>query len=223
MTFASFDGLQNTVKMNEYMLSLEQDVMSVQRASMLLQRNSNENWPYGLGIDFTNVTVDGTYRVFKWCSPFQTYGDIKTKSALPSYDPSHDVGSTLSDGTRNGYLPIPESQEVFASNTCEITLTESELRGVPGYSAPSLPPKSTTTITQVTGVAPVYIIFESVSGRAFLYDKDGAVLNYDKKGVALEPKSFEISFKPTGVGKERKIRIASLSGKITIISGINEK
>ncbi|HNR53455.1 MAG TPA: prepilin-type N-terminal cleavage/methylation domain-containing protein, partial [Candidatus Dojkabacteria bacterium] len=44
MTFASFDGLQNTVKMNEYMLNLEQDVRTIQRESMLLERTPGEDW-----------------------------------------------------------------------------------------------------------------------------------------------------------------------------------
>ena len=43
MSFASFNGLQNTIKMNEYILTLEQNVRNVQRAAMLLERKSGEN------------------------------------------------------------------------------------------------------------------------------------------------------------------------------------
>ena len=76
MAFGTFNGLENTVKMNEYMLSLEQDIRTTQRAAMLLERDTDERWLYGIGIDFSSTETDGTYKKFKWCSEYSDYGAL---------------------------------------------------------------------------------------------------------------------------------------------------
>jgi type II secretory pathway pseudopilin PulG len=214
MSFSAFGGLQNTVKMNEYALTVEQDVRSVQRAAMLLQRNSNEKWLYGVGIDFgaINTNHDGEYTVFKWCSPFYDYGDILTRSNLPAYNPARQLGYVL--GTeRNGYIsnitnPIASSCSAGASSSLSV-------QG--GYDKSTKTPVSEITITQINGVTPRFVIFESVSGRAFFYDTSGALLNYTSEGVLQDnPAPFVITIVPesTSVGT-RVIKIDNLSGKVS--------
>ena len=212
MTFSSFDGLQNTIKMNEYMLNLEQDIRSVQRSAMLLQRSPDEKWIYGLGIDFSNMGEDGLYTVFKWCSPYNDYGDIATKSDLPAFNPSVVLGSN------NGYLPT----EISISNTCgpEVIEQQGALRTQSGYDRTITLPKSQISFEDGNGVPTVsrYVIFESVSGRAFLYDADGILRNYTSEGDLLEEtddiESFNLIITPHGKGSTRRLSIRPLSGKI---------
>jgi type II secretory pathway pseudopilin PulG len=206
MTFGSFNGLQNTVKMNEYMLSLEQDIRAVQRSSMLLERNPDENWLYGLGIYFSGIE-DGTgsYKVFKWCSDYPNYGSAKTKSELPAYDPSELIGGAL----RNAWLPYTDIDSV---SRC----SEEGLVTLAGYDVSLTPPE--VTIATKDNIR--YVVFESISGRAFFYGVSGELINYTSEGILVDnPVNFEIAFTPTGLGKIRKITIGHLSGKITLSLG----
>lgn len=201
MTFASFDGLQNTVKMNEYMLNLEQDVRTIQREAMLLERTPGEDWLYGLGIDFTETTTTGAHKVFKWCSPFPDYGDTKTKSKLPAYDPA----VTLGIG-RNGYLPSDRS--IGTSSSCN----GDGLATLPGYDTSIDFPKSEITIDNAIG----YVVFESISGRAFFYNTDGDLVNYQADGGQAENVvNFVLTINPLGVGRTRQFVVNNLSGKIS--------
>jgi type II secretory pathway pseudopilin PulG len=203
MTFSGFDGLQNTVKMNEYLLTLEQDIRNVQRSSMLLQRDPGEKWIYGLGIDFSVMNEDGIYKVFKWCSPYNDYGDnITTKSNLPAYDPDIPLGD-------NGALPY---DTLSLSNTCgnDVIEVSGALRTLPGYDKSIRLPKATILLDEAR-----YVVFESVSGRAFLYNSMGLLLNYDENGDMLEEiVDFHITITPLGAGSTRELSIKPLSGKI---------
>jgi len=217
LSFASFGGLQNTIKMNEYSLTLEQDIRSVQRAAMLLERDPDERWLYGLGIDFSSMNVDNKYKVFKWCSTFDTYGDVKTTSLFPNYDPSGSlkIGDTV-DGEKNAYIPIPTDSSYFASY-CDSSATLSHLRSVPGYDSSATPPKSAITISSIDGLTPAYILFEAVSGKTFFYGANGQLLNYQADGeLSVSPKAFEITITPESTtSKIHKLVISNLSGKIS--------
>jgi len=195
MTFASFDGLQNTVKMNEYMLSLEQNVRTVQREAMLLERNPGEGWLYGLGIDFS------AQKVFKWCSPFSDYGDIKTKSNLPAYNPTANVGTG-----RNGWLPTDRSISTSSSCSGEGLVT------LAGFDKSTDLPKSDIVIGDGIG----YVVFESISGRAFFYNTNGELINYNVDGSQSENVvNFVLTVDPQGTGRTRQFVINNLSGKIS--------
>jgi hypothetical protein len=215
MTFSSFDGLQNTIKMNEYMLNLEQDIRSVQRSAMLLQRDPNEKWIYGLGIDFSDMGEDGVYTVFKWCSPYNDYGDIATKSDLPAFNPANPLG------LGNGELPVPETG-ISISNTCgpEVVDQIGDLRTQPGYDRTITLPKSQISFEDENGLPTLarYVVFESVSGRAFLYKDDGNIINYTPEGNLLEDtdtiESFNLIITPLGKGSTRRLSVRPLSGKI---------
>lgn len=215
MTFSSFSGLQNTVKMNEYVLTLEQDIRSVQRAAMLLERSSDEKWVYGLGIDFGSMGDDGKYTVFKWCSPFSDYGNILTRSKLPAYDPNLDFNTLVGYGNdRNGYMNT--SGGITASSICSMSAYSSALRTLSGYSQATTTPKANIERTYIDNVEPRYVVFESVSGRAFFYDSNGILLNFDSEGnLTDEPQPFVITITPLSGVNRRVISIGNLSGKIS--------
>jgi type II secretory pathway pseudopilin PulG len=208
MTFASFYGLQNTIKMNEYMLNLEQDVRGVQRASMLLERNPIENWLYGVGIDFTSMNPDGDYTTFKWCTPFKNYGDITTTSKVPAFDSSAeplDLGSAS--------LPSMEPE----SGLCGSDIgPDSKLRRLYGYERTVSMPKSQVIFETDAKI----VLFESVSGRAFFYDEGGNLLNYVIEEGQLKIRDAEniediiITIKPFGGTATRQLTINHLSGRV---------
>lgn len=221
MSLSSFGGLRNTIRMNEYLLNLEQDIRGVQRAAMLLEKDPKENWIYGLGIDFTKIgDGEGEYKMFKWCSRFSDYGDITTRSTLPNFIPPEHPSFVPLNLDGNGSLPISSAVEGdFPSGLCETELegNPNTLYSLSGYAKPMSPPASVVTFPE--GDAR-YVLFESVSGRTFFYDKDGKLLNYDSDGnprSAVDIVHLTIQFKPlTGTGKPRRITIANLSGKIEI-------
>ncbi|MHC1716933.1 MAG: type II secretion system protein [Candidatus Dojkabacteria bacterium] len=209
MTFSAFDGLQNTIKLNEYMLTLEQDIRNVQRSSMLLQRNSGERWLYGLGIDFSNVTEDGEYKTFKWCSPYDDYGNITTKSKLPAYDPELNIDDS------NAHLPFVDIDS-YTNSSCSMLDPVSEIKNLPGYDRSSRPPKAQITVLGTDDESVDYVLFESVSGRTFFYNADGDLLNYNSDGERIQnPVNFDLEITPLGKGSKRKLTINNLSGKIT--------
>ncbi len=211
MTFTSFSGLQDTVKMNEYMLNMEQDIRSVQRASMLLQRNTEENWLYGLGIDFSQLDPDGKYIPFKWCTPFSDYGDASTRGKVPGYREG--------DGTLDGAkLPVGDIE----TGLCIGTEAQGKLKLLTGYTTDLTMPKSTVQYNSNVR----YVVFESVTGRAFFYDFEGNLLNYSMDGgqVVIEddPSSVEeldFTIKSLGAAAPRTIRVHHLSGRIEAIVG----
>lgn len=212
MTFSSFGSLRNTIRLNEYLLNLEQDVRAMQRASMLLQRNSYENWVYGIGIDFSKVESDGYYKFIKWCSTLSDYGDITTRTNIPGFNPGAGI---ISEG--NGNLPLPDDGFI-PTGLCEERNSVQVLRELTGYEKPMSPPQGKIRITALGSQRVQYVIFEAISGRAFMYDSSGNLLNYDADGNLLDINDildFTLTIKPDGVsGKERKITVKNLSGKI---------
>ena len=209
MTFTSFSGLQDTVKMNEYMLNMEQDIRSVQRASMLLQRNTEENWLYGLGIDFSQLDQDGKYIPFKWCTPFSDYGDASTRSKVPGYK----KGDLNLSGAK---LPVGNIE----SGLCIGIEAEGKLKLLTGYTTDLTMPKSTVQFNSSVR----YVVFESVTGRAFFYNGDGELLNYSmEEGEVVikdDPSSVEeLDFTITSLGAAapRRLIIHHLSGRIEAI------
>ncbi len=218
MSFSSFSGLQNTIKMNEYSLTLEQNITNVQRASMLLEKKADDNWLYGLGIDLTKLNLEGHYDTFKWCSPFTDYGDVTTKSYIPSFNPALDLESSLNFG-KNGYIPIP-TEASYAEGTCKNS-TLSSIVSLVGYKTSLTPPKGkiTTNSNPFNNRPLKYLVFESVSGRAFFYDETGRVVNYDAKGrpVTGQPINLVITIDPDTNIPIKEIVVENLSGRISTI------
>jgi type II secretory pathway pseudopilin PulG len=208
VTLSSFFGLHDTVKMNEYMMTLERDIRGIQRASMLLERNPVENWLYGLGIDLTQIDDDGYYTVFKWCSPFVDYGDITTRSKVPAYNPEEDIESANFPHTS-----VPTG--ILCGSGIDPG-DKTQLRLIPEYRRTVTTPRSNVIYKSNAR----YVVFESVSGRAFFYDDEGKLLNYKiTDGVLVlkdkeEIEHFEIEITPVSRGSSRTLKINHLSGRI---------
>jgi len=207
VTTAAFSGLRDSVRLNEKFQSISQDIRNLQRSAMLLERESNERWLYGLGIDFSAYESNGSYRMFKWCSQYPGYGSTKTRGELPDFDSDNPVG------VNNGYLPISDWRD-----DCSVdeSPTNSYLvkweTGTPVLTDMGLNPD---LLTWGEDLDPVYILFESVSGRVFFYGSSGELLNYDSTGDLDEPivdLILQMSTKTT----TKRITVKNLSGKILI-------
>jgi len=208
VTAQSFNGLQSSVKMNEESLNLSQDIQNLQRSAMLLERGSGENWLYGLGIDFSQYSETGEYRMFKWCSQYSGYGSVKTRGELPDFDNSTPVG------INNGYLPAADWRDTCSSE--EPTLNSYLViweTGSPTLTELGLGPEITTDVR--------YILFESVSGRAFFYNSSGELLNYDSSGN-LTASPVDLTIRLTTKATIKSITVKNLSGRILINAQSND-
>lgn len=230
MSFAAYQNLQTTIRLNEYTNNLEQSIRKVQRDAMLLEKEPLSKWIYGLGIDLTEIEKPetlGQYRAFKWCSHFNDYGDVRTRSIVPNFDPNEDVYEL------NGNLPVPTINGGGCPNIYDTIDSAPSLRkyilygdGAVGTGVDTKPPKSTIELGSVTsgifggseGKAVVrYIVFEAVTGRAFFYNSDGYLLNTNKDGtVDPDYKNFVIRIKPLRGGKGKKITIFNISGRVLV-------
>ena len=235
LSFSTYQNFQSTIRLNEFINGFEQNIRKVQRDAMLLEKSSNEGWIYGLGIDLRNIedTVNGTFGVyypFKWCSGFSEYGDIRTRSAVPNFNPE--------DGSiSNGKIPI--SAGPFESGLCgnqnldyDNVLKGYALFGDMGIG--KMGAGNQQLSVDIRGVlsfntpdehqSPAFLLFESVTGRALFYDSAGALLNFDYE--TLKPLSgampLEITISRSGGKGGKTIVISHLSGRI-IVKGNEEQ
>ena len=233
LSFSTYQNFQSTIRLNEFINGFEQNIRKVQRDAMLLEKSSNEGWIYGLGIDLRNIedTVNGTFGVyypFKWCSGFSEYGEIRTRSAVPNFDPQNDIssyngnipvttvpfntGSCGSDGVNvlKGYALFGDMGigKMGAGNQ-QLSV---DIRGVLSFNTPD------------EHQSPAFLLFESVTGRALFYDSAGALLNfdYDTHKPLSETLPLEIKISRPGNKGGKTIVISHLSGRI-IVKGNEEQ
>ncbi|NLD25461.1 type II secretion system protein [Candidatus Dojkabacteria bacterium] len=236
LSFSTYQNFQSTIRLNEFINGFEQNIRKVQRDAMLLEKSSNEGWIYGLGIDLRNIedTVNGTFGVyypFKWCSGFSEYGDIRTRSAVPNFDPQNDISSY------NGNIPV--TTVPFNTGSCGSdgvnVLKGYALFGDMGIgtmgagnqqlSVNILPVFSDSYPDEPNPNArPAFLLFESVTGRALFYDSAGALLNfdYDTHKPLSETLPLEIKISRPGNKGGKTIVISHLSGRI-IVKGNEEQ
>ncbi len=213
--FSSFYGMKDAITMNEKVLSISQEFRDTQRAALFLERNQGDKWIYGVGIDFSSTKTDGKFRLFKWCSQFPEYGNARTRSDFPNFDESINVSS------QNGNLPVPQSIDDYAencnlgSNSTELSkLPESGDRSIPGFIV-DLPTSNDATGDGASW--PAYILFESVSGRAFMYDTAGNIINYNSEGeVVSSPIDFKIYIQSDRTKTRKTITVSNISGKVDV-------
>lgn len=250
MGIAAFSGLRNTVLVNENSQNLQQDIRWAQRAAILLKRESDEKWLYGVGIDLRNIAIDGNYTVFKWCSPFNEYADGNnyTSSDFPNYDPEEGSGTL---GPSNGNLDsdgdnLPEyysdetgkcPQTAF-SDTPSGELVEIENRASANevntdpteiefpldigldYGSALSDTSSSSGINNPEW--PAFVVFESITGKTFFYNYQGALLNYEADtGAATDPIDVGIAIVVPNHESGVLIKISHDSGKVTS-EGVDE-
>ncbi len=196
VAFYSYTSFAEVTKFNQDVANLQHDILILQRASMLLERDPEENWVYGLGVDFSGIqSGNGEYTFFKWCSEFAEFGAAKTKSEYPAYDEE--------DPTATGNLPGAD----IRNTSCEGD--EEYLANLNRYGKGILNLKERVDIPGSIN----YIVFESVSGRAFLYDTE---FNRVDSNVDLEM-VFHKNF-----GQQKILTVENLTGRTKITEYVDE-
>ncbi len=149
---SAYTQFAETTRFNQDVATLQNDILILQRAAMLFEREPGENWVYGIGIDLQDVgRFDEThfggdeYAFFKWVSEFSDYGDPKTTAEYPAdgdtiprfNDDRPDRLYKLS-GYGNGHLTLGIDRITKAGST------NAQIR---------------------------FILFEAVTGRTFFYNE----------------------------------------------------
>jgi type II secretory pathway pseudopilin PulG len=193
--FGAYTSFTETTKFNEDVSNLQSDILIIQRASMLLERDPNENWVYGLGIDLGSVN-EGSYDFFKWCSEFTHFGSPETRAQYPAYV----------EGESDGILPVPTGSYPDQSE-CPYGAADDSLLLLSGYSGGVMNLKGSIEISDSVR----FILFESVSGRVFFYDGFGN---------RIDGSDLNITFRKN-YGPDKTLEIKTLTGRTKIIEAIN--
>lgn len=217
----SFGGLRDTVLVRQNIEEIKQDLQLAQQKSMLLERKQGEGWIYGIGIDFRDIS-NGTYKFFKWCSPFPEYGNIRTRSEIIAYnpDPSINIGDLDFDPTgynhgQNAILPVG-SEDYELGGTCDSFEKKKYMTNLSGIEDGKI--NTGFDITLNSDIS--FVVFEAVTGRAFLYTSEGWPINYDANGVLVEDSetnqlaNLEVTIFRNRGNKADKITVAPLSGSV---------
>ncbi len=229
---SAFSGLRTTILMNQTSENIKQNFRWTQRAAILLKRDPGDNWIYGIGIDLSQFYGDGgVYRVFKWCAPYREYSDdTRASGQFPNY--TDGVGNVLLGESANipfheGYKPIGSAIAQYGphySNDCSGILPEDgvliDISGtgsglVDNFTIPA--PLSSGYLTPLT---PRFILFESVSGNVFFYNRDGVLINFhevseDTYELIDDPIDLDFVIKTPNGDRGINLILSSRSGKLT--------
>lgn len=176
---------RETMLIKENIEIIKQDVILAQQKAMLLEKKSGENWVFGIGIDFKNIS-NGEYTMFKWCSPYSDFedGGVVTRSSLLSKHPDFNLDYSVDFG-QNGVLPsdfVGISLLDCTNNICSPGAT-SCITKIEGYTSKRLHDVGDASLLPlIGGKIGHYVVFEAVTGKAFLYGSDFLPINYDLDG-----------------------------------------
>ena len=203
---SAFGGLRDTVLVKQNIEDIKQDLQLIQQKAMLLEKKSEEGWIYGIGIDFTEIS-EGKYTFFKWCSPFSVYGHKLTRSEILAYDDTRQIGYQDIDYGFNATLPV---DDIDPGGLCNRGPVQSYITHVSGLEEGKLNAGFDISLNDAS-----YVVFESVTGRVFLYKADGSPYNYDSDGEYLDNGALSIVIH-RNQGKIRdEINIFPLSGSVS--------
>ena len=217
ITVTSFRSLVDSFSINEVSLTIAQDIRSTQRSAMLLDRQENERWLHGLGVDFRRITQHREYEIFKWCSSFDYYKD--DESSISNEVPNlHAEANELYEAELSLDNPTPHCYraEPDADNAHVVIKTK------------SFAEHDNLDFFLRSEVA--FVLFESVSGKAFFYDENGLLLNYILDGDNLyiaepgdiERLKLEVTPWRTNDLPSRTIVSSPVSGRIYFEYGSND-
>ena len=193
--FNGFLSIRESFIARENVELIIQDIESTKLKAMNMEGGKDATWIYGFGIDFTQAHLlnqTGDYQFFKWCSPVTDYGSsfsfegevfYPTENALPNYFKS-------SSGYRNvvhDYLYECNTMEYVLDGTIpscyEVECEPNRIQLVKTSEISTLLDREEDQIEvlNIPGESefPAYIFFESLTGRAIIYDNEGVALGYE--------------------------------------------
>jgi type II secretory pathway pseudopilin PulG len=238
MVMTSFSGMQDSITLTDSSYSFEQDVHYAQRSSLFLKREPNERWIYGIGIDLSGLSVDGTYKLFKWCSPFNDFDsnaeysdgtkDTRMISEFPSFESLKNLNVDYL-GKKNGSIATSYTSSTDYCGKCVVNDCRSneELIRMNDFGDTRIGSNITVSyldnnnaVIVPSATSSTYLLFESVTGRAFVYGANGLLQNYyqDSTGIHLNSGINDLNIKfSTGTGQSRIIKIKPVSGTVKVI------
>lgn len=177
MGFGGYLSTRETMIARETVETIKQDIRSARLKAMLFKKGDDSNWIYGIGIDFEKYAQPTNNRslFFKWCSPFEDFGNEITKSKILSWDSNNPVGYRITQNYdplyQNGYLPLNTTTNCVDGKNSLVYTQEDIMSNI---------------LTEVDNIEIIsdarYLVFEAITGRAFLYDNGGTLLNYATNG-----------------------------------------
>lgn len=215
MGIYAFVGFREAISLNETTNNIAQDLRTAQRAAMFLDRDADERWLYGIGIDFNSYNAsDSTparYKVFKWCSPFSEFGEPPTRQNVPNFFNSGYAFATGNIPGSGRYVSNCEKSLSCENNAACNALTEINEQRPAGLSS---------GLRVQYDQKARFVLYEAVTGRAFLYDASGALLNYTRSGGRMtpvgNPENFKISLVAPVSGNKTSITVNNISGIVKI-------
>ena len=205
----SFGGLRDSILVKQNIEGIKQDLQLIQQKTMLLEKKEREGWIYGIGVDFSRIH-EGKYTFFKWCSPFSSYGDIRTRSEILAHDPSDDIGTTTPYGP-NAALPLNEWDTSGLCTRDTIIPISSYLTPMPGLEDGQINMGFNMGLIS----SATYLVYESVTGRAFLYDSSGMPVNFTKEGQYIPDRLLGITIFRNRGDIADLLQISPLSGSVS--------
>lgn len=153
LSAAGYYGLRTTMILKQSTENLRSDIMYAKRASMLIKRETSENWIKGVGVDLASMHgEDPRYRIFKWCSSDIIYEEFDEEGGTPF--------SSIITALPSEYY-----------GTCE-SIGTSELVDVPAYGEISPVAKGLNfRIIPTQNIR--FIVFESPTGKIHFYTCTG--------------------------------------------------
>jgi len=213
VTGSAFTGIRNSIALNEDVRLLAQDISWAQRSSMTLRREAGEYWMYGIGVDLSQIE-NGNYTIFKWCSEYPDYdpSQAKLRGELPYFDEKKPIL------IGNGNLPIDMSGSTITKTSCN-ALTANTLVPVSGRGVTSLNSIVKSKTEATSSKNPKYILFESVTGRAFMYDASGNLLNYAyiSGAVQIDDKQVPAVISLSAGNFTKDIVVNRVSGQVSVV------
>lgn len=203
---SGFNSINETFTANENVELVMQDIQSAKLKAMNMDKNEEKTWIYGFGIDFRNADSsngnNGNYKMYKWCSPVENFGDTLeldgkshdlTRAKLPNlYSSGYGVNEKISDVKLCGVLGVYRNGSIPAS--CGDSGYMSSCNTDNGTNLISILGEDLSLLSRFDGQVtlldlkrssnpPSFVLFESLTGKAIIYARDGQVLNYDENGV----------------------------------------
>lgn len=248
LSFVGFNGflsIRESFIARENVELIIQDIESTKLKAMNMEGGKDATWIYGFGIDFRLFAQPDTledYKFIKWCSPVKNFGDTVawdsknfniTEEILPSYFVGYGINfffaspplpvEICNDPSAHPYY-LNAGIPVWApiSNSCEEGCTA--INNIEGETTTLLSRETNQIeildIDNNSSNNPAILLFESLTGRAIIYEAWGSVLNYsfDLSGeIIFEKDNFvplDIVIKRKRSAKFDLITVYPISGEV---------
>lgn len=199
--FNGFLSIRETFIAKENVELIIQDIESTRLKAMNMEVGRDPSWIYGFGIDFENVlstSSEEDYIFFKWCSPVSNYGDAfvvgsntyePTKNVLPNLivgggSPAFNeffatfpyCDNPSSTEYQNGRIPICYFDDACIEGRTGLVNTN-EISTLLDRDVDQIEVLTNRNLGQTH--QPRFLFFESLTGRAIIYNLHGLPQSYD--------------------------------------------